>query len=94
MECPFEKPVEKRRQPEEGDFYKIIDNQRKLIACGLNEDEADYIVQAINSHKKLVDALKKYGRHSTPEICCEASIKEGGRCICGLEQALKEADKK
>lgn len=51
--CPFELPVKKRKQPEKGGFYKIKDAQQKLVACGMNKDEADYIVQAINSHEKF-----------------------------------------
>lgn len=58
MECPFELPVKvgltgsllaKHRHQ-----YTIIDNKMKYnIALYLTEDQADYIVQAINSHEKF-----------------------------------------
>ena len=56
MECPFELPVEKRIRT--NGFCKIKDAKKRSIAYGLTEDEADYIVQAINSHEKLVKALQ------------------------------------
>lgn len=48
--------------------------------------ERDYLEDKI---ELLKEALNKYGKHSTPEICCEASLKEGDKCTCGFEQALK-----
>ena len=50
----------------------------------------DETVQLQAKNERLRETLKKYGHHSTPEICCEASIKEDGRCTCGFEQALNE----
>ena len=58
----------------------------KKVGPFLTKDEADYIVQTINSHEKLARALRRYGDH---EPCC---IK-GDACNCGLEQALSEAEK-
>ena len=37
---------------------------------------------------ELEGALEKYGSHNVSQVLCEASIKEGGKCTCGLEAAL------
>ena len=51
MECPFELPVHK-------EDWMIIDILGYLVVTVEHLDEADYIVQAINSHEKLVKALQ------------------------------------
>ena len=48
---------------------------------------SNYIVHVINSHKKLVDALKKYGDHLPGCV-------KGDACNCGFEQALKSPKEK
>jgi len=99
MKCPFELPVKKQKQAEEGYFYKIKDAQNKMIACGLTEDEADYIVQAINSH----DQFKNHFSHidTCLMIMANTRTEEGLRDLPKLandlrkyvRQALKEAEK-
>ena len=51
MECPFELPVHK-------EDWIIIDILGNLVVTVEHLDEADYVVQVINSHEKLVEALK------------------------------------
>ena len=40
-------------------------------------------------NERLRAALQTYGRHSTPDICCEASKSSDRECNCGFNQALK-----
>ena len=57
MECPFELPVKKEilpRNTKNIDLYRI-----EGAYFPYTKDEVDYIVQAINSHEKLVEALKE-----------------------------------
>ena len=39
---------------------------------------------------QLQEALRKYGRHGTPEICCEKSKHSDYECNCGFDEALAE----
>ncbi len=63
---------------------------QRLIKQVIRSDEENKQLQAEN--KRLKEALKKYGHHCTPEVCCEASLKESGKCTCGFEQALEDID--
>jgi len=58
-------------------------------------DISEYIVKIDEENKRLAarvaemeGALEKYGSHNVSQVLCEASIKEGGKCTCGLEAAL------
>lgn len=93
MECPFELPVEKELNVSSisGNFYRIVDARKAIIARGILEKYADYIVQAINSYEKLI----KIKQISYEAICTgdqEASDKAIG-LIEDFDQAL-EAEKK
>lgn len=58
MRCPVHKEVS--CQTHKGvNIYRIIDAAGGTVATSLTEKNADYIVQAINSHKKLVKELKE-----------------------------------
>lgn len=59
MKCPFELPVSKELMQNQA---TVIDGKTKLfrikpLLIPYTEEEADYIVQAINSRKKLEEAL-------------------------------------
>ena len=56
MKCPFELPTKKEvtHVTEAGVKYKIVAGKH-TIAAFLSKDEADYILQAINSHWNLVE---------------------------------------
>lgn len=61
MQCPFITPVEKEISTQDAlgkTYYRIIEANKHSIAAGLTEKNADYIVQAINSHEKLVERYK------------------------------------
>ena len=45
-----------------------------------------------SSHTKLVEALRKYGKHQTCPILDEKMLGYH-LCTCGLDQALAEAEK-
>ena len=78
MEFTFELPV---RKPE--DYSSIIvDKRDSMVAMIEQPDDVDYIVHVINSHKKLVKALIKFGDH-------EPGCVKGDACNCGFEQALE-----
>jgi len=60
MKCPFELPVTPLKR---NNFYRIRNKTGGVVADFMNCSEADYIVQAINSHelhKKLVAMLNQY----------------------------------
>ena len=73
MKCPFELPVEKKYivQVIEESAFHILDAYQNTICKGLTEETADYIVQAINSHEKLVEELKE-ARQLIHDIALEA----------------------
>ena len=92
MECPFELPVEKAQMPKNTKGIKLYRIDK--VYFPYTGDEADYIVQAINSHEKLVDLANdlehglKYLRQTKEEPY--------GFGIDRLEeklQALKELEK-
>lgn len=98
MKCPFELPVKKleyedpriSRDPER---FLIVSPDGKFSLKRCNEECADYIVQAINSHKKLVDTLRKL-RAEYDDNNHNKHHKEFHRMckICVIDQALKEAE--
>lgn len=62
MKCPFELPVRKSQRPAYhpaylGNYY-FLHKKGEIIAKDLSSDEADYIVQAINSHEKFKTLLR------------------------------------
>lgn len=62
MECPFKIPVKtEKKRPLYNPF--IVDKNGDEICMCQNIDEADYIVQAINSHEKLKTALEVISDH-------------------------------
>lgn len=103
MKCPFKLPVEKDFLCED-DGVKLfsLTNAKGSAEFPYTENEADYIVQAINSHEKLVKALKenyeytKYAgankRINTKEYM-EEFFNRGLSAQQIAEQALKEAEK-
>jgi len=93
MKCPFETPVFKGAFMSADGLFRIRTADNKPLLKELTNDEADYIVQAINSHEKLVEALEIYGGHSKNCRKQMSKDKDNWGCICGYEQALKEAEK-
>ena len=81
MKCPFDLPV-KAEYSEMSDAHIVIDPHDRVVAYHCNDKSSAYIVHVINSHKKLVEALKKYGEH-------EPGCIKGDACNCGFEQALE-----
>lgn len=60
MGFPFELPVKKKPDSKEFEgLWVVVDNVGMIIGFPLKDFEADYIVQAINSHEKLIEALKE-----------------------------------
>jgi len=59
MECPYRIPIHKSLC---GDFFDLIGKNGKILFRELTEQEADYIVQSINSHEKLVKLILKAGK--------------------------------
>jgi len=103
MQCPFELPV--KLKPDYRLFF-VTEANGLIISNPLKENQAAYIVQVINSHKKLVNACEKakwlYDELalSTLGAACkygdnyEPPTKEDCLQIRELlEQALKEAEK-
>ena len=102
MKCPFELPVEKEISTQDASgktYYRIIDANKRSIAAGLTEKNADCIVQAINNYEKLRD-LKRLGREYI-EISEEVLKDQMVNVELGyrfrqkkeiFEQALKEAE--
>ena len=84
MKCPFELPV-RAKYSEISDAYIVVDPHDKIVAYHCNDESSVYIVQAINSHEKLVEAIRK-GMQQI-ELSC------GHTAYSILEQALKEAEK-
>lgn len=87
MKCPFAIPVEKidDYQDHRGKkYYRIIDVAKCTIVEGVSNEYADYIVQAINSHEKLLESIEyALGCGIMTETVCKK-----------LEQALNEAEEK
>jgi hypothetical protein len=67
MKCPFELPVEKTSYKNilEHEWFCIRDANRFVIISQLTEEQADYIVQAINGYNKLVERLQKELRNGS-----------------------------
>ncbi len=84
---PFELPIEKEELTTS--FYHIKD-----LIFPYTKDEADYIVQVINSHKNLIKAceyaLEVIEKNDNWWIDCP---EKGGFDTEIFEQVLKEADK-
>lgn len=60
MKCPYETPFSTPELPNvAGEFWIYDANHRPLFYVDKKE-QADYIVQAINSHKKLVKVLENF----------------------------------
>ena len=92
MTCPFELPVKPKDKCKytEKDVIEIIDSRNNgYVATVRNIAMRDYIVQAINSHEKLVESLQKVvddhpaGLHTPTEPASLAQAR----------QILKEAEK-
>lgn len=102
MECPFKLPVEKELMQKDGTFIdgKIKLYRIKPLFIPYTEEEADYIVQAINCHEKLVDvcrnALTSLAITMLPRLDNNVASDNDiiKIVISSLEQALKEAEKK
>ena len=101
MKCPFELPVRKVIKRPYANPYIEDGKDREICMCQ-DELETAYIAQAINSHEKLVEALKenyeftKYAgankRINTPEYMDEF-FNKGLSAQKIAKQALKEAEK-
>jgi hypothetical protein len=95
MECPFELPVRSYKRPD--GFCRIRGNNGRAICKDIAEkDEADYIVQAINCHEKLREAIEAALRISDlwtlkeVETMFENEAKALAIMKTRFEQALKE----
>ena len=94
MKCPFELPVTKIYS-QILCCFGISDKVRNVIVDSVSEDEADYIVHAINSHKKLEKACD----HAYGFMICvtnldnEENLEWQENVTEELKQALKEAEK-
>jgi hypothetical protein len=86
MECTFTFPVYREKWNATQSFC-VREADGHMITGGFPKANADYIVQALNGHEKLLAALKRYGDH-------EPGCVKGDACNCGFEQALKESEKK
>lgn len=93
MEYPFELPVSKFLQSDE--IFRIRTATGNSLVETLSSDEADYIVQAINSYEKYKDALDWIkGATDIEEDRCKCGRPTGVQAIYShAEQALKEAEK-
>ena len=58
MKCPFDLPVRKTKKHPLFNPYIVDKADEKLLCMCYEENEADYIVHAINSHKELVSELR------------------------------------
>lgn len=56
MECPFELPV--RVEDDKIAGFNIVDKNGEFVQWHATKARADYIVQAINCHEKLVELLR------------------------------------
>ncbi len=94
MGCPFELPVKRVKgsvqESLSKEFYNIEDSIL-IIAQKMTKEQADYIVQAINSHEILVDsnnwmekATEFYGDGGCP--ICFSTDEEGCKKGCYLGQ--------
>lgn len=89
MEYPFELPV--RKIPDSKEFeglWVVVDKAGMIISFPLKDFEADYIVQAINSHEKYkIACAKAYEGLCTNDFdACDKAIE--------LLDELKKAEKK
>lgn len=90
MECTFKLPV----YPIE--FSKrvvIIRDQESTDILSVPKKYADYIVQAINSHEKLVEALGNLREELDEDHIHDREDCTGDCPICVIDEALKEAEK-
>jgi len=93
MECPFELPVEKKPDSKEFEgLWIVVDKVGMIIGFPLKDFEADYIVQAINSHEKMKTALEEIEAVSCGEKQVAEDDSEGMGWIYKRIQALKEAE--
>ncbi len=94
MKCPFELPAEKYEP------MKIIRDAKMNYLCDYKDDEnADYILQAINCHEKIKEHIENID--NCLAIMANQKSEEGIRDLPKLinnlweyvQQALKEAEK-
>jgi len=105
MECPFELPVKKAvtHVTEVGCKYQVQTKAgKRALAAFLTKDEADYIVQAINSYEKIQAIISRLTRNREAErLNSEATTEprksfwrgqaeKANEVMIWLEQALKE----
>lgn len=57
MECPYKIPL-KAYYGTLSKMWMVKDAEGKVIFFDISETQADYIVQAINSHEKLIELLR------------------------------------
>lgn len=100
MKCPFELPVRRTQHPDIHGLFRIRARSQMPLAKNLTKDEADYIVQAINSHESQ-EKLEVVVRHlvsSATRYPKDYATKDLNKLIPHLikeaKQALKEAKKK
>lgn len=100
MECPYNIPL-KAKYGKLSDSWFVENAKGIVLFFDLTEQRADYIVQAINSHEKLVDvcrnaltslAITKLPRRLDDIVATNDDIIK--IVISSFEQALKEAEKK
>ena len=104
MKCPFELPAEKYEP-----MTILRDAEMNYLCDYADDDVADYILQAINSHKKLVRVIKetnqcfkcKFGYRQQTLTCPDgadaelpcAGFVEEHKGLNYLEQVLEETEK-
>jgi len=100
MKCPFELPVRKKELPKNTKGIKLYRIDKKVF-FPYTEDEVDYIVQAINSHEKLLQykdyVESRISQCTIPNEWLPLCFSEWDKLVSDLaqdlRQALKEAEK-
>ena len=98
---PFELPVKVEILPIKVADYdrpysivgRTVESVGEIYAYLGNKDRADYIVQAINSHKKLVEALENLREELDEDHIHDREDCTGDCPICVIDEAL-ESEKK
>jgi len=98
MKCPFELPLEVYYSTM-GEMWLVKDGKGNIIWHQLTEQQADYIVHAINSHEKLVETLRNVSTSLAITMLPKLDENVASNdeiikiAISSLQQALKEAEK-
>jgi hypothetical protein len=89
MKYPFELPVKKIPDSKEFEgLWVVVDKAGMIIGFPLKDFEADYIVQAINSHEKFKTALENIAELETD--CCQRCEGNGRLYADGKTHLMSE----